>query len=62
MARRSRKPIVHLDLEETRLAAAGGLGAVECGIGIVEQCGCIGAVGGEDGNADADADAQMLAV
>src|SRR5438105_1177685 len=54
--------VVHFDLEESRLAAAGGLGAVERGVGIVEQRGGIDAVGGKDGNADADADAQMLAV
>jgi hypothetical protein len=54
--------IIHFDLEETGLAAPGGLGAVECRIGIVEQGRCVSAVGRENGNADADADTQLLTV
>jgi hypothetical protein len=56
------QPIIHFDLEEARLAATGGLGTVERGIGIVEQRRRIGAVVRKDRNADTDADAQMLAI
>ena len=56
------QPVVHLDFEEARRAAAVGLGAVERGIGIVEQRRRVGAVGRKDRNADAEADVQMLAV
>ena len=56
------QPIIHFDLEEARRAATGGLGAVERGIGIVEQRRRIGAVVRKDRNADADADAKMLAI
>ena len=54
------QPVVHFDFEEARRAAAGGLGAVERGIGIVEQRRCVGAVGRKDRDADAETDAQML--
>ncbi len=36
------QPVVHFDFEEARHAAAGGLGAGECGVGIVEQRRCVG--------------------
>ena len=56
------QPVVHFDFEEARHAAAGGLGAGQCGVGIVEQRRCVGPVGGKDGNADAETDVEMLAV
>ena len=56
------QPVVHFDFEETRLATAGGLGAVKRGVGIVEQRRGIGPVRREDRNADAETDAQILSV
>ncbi len=56
------QPVIHFDLEEARRAATGGLGAVERCVGIVEQRRRVGAVVRKDRNADADSDAQMLAI
>src|SRR5882757_8854805 len=56
------QPVIHFDLEEARRAATGGLRAVERCVGIVEQRRRVRAVVRKDRNADADADAKMLAI
>src|SRR6202035_2324916 len=48
------QPVVHLDFEETRLAATGRFGTVERGGGIVEERRWVGTVGRKDCNADAE--------
>src|SRR5579871_4177727 len=53
--------VVHFDLEEARLAASRLLGAIECGIRVVEQRRRVRSISWKDRNADADPDPQVLA-
>src|SRR5579863_2394696 len=52
--------VVHFDFEETRLATASGLGAIERRIGIVEErCGVM-SIGWKDRDPDADSNTKTL--
>ncbi len=56
------QPLVHVGFEEAERAAPLRLGAIERGVGIGDQRVGVGAVGREDRDADAEADAHRMPV
>ena len=56
------QPLVHAGFEEAERAAAFGLGAVERSVGVADQRRRVAAVGGKYGDADAEPEADRMAV